>query len=176
MEDYGVTGARVDLEVVVDLPAERLWDLITSVSRLGEWSPESEFVTWLGGEPSAPRAGQRFEARNRRQDMVWTVTCVVTEAERPRTFAWAVLDGEQDLGRPSSRWRYELLPAGSLDRTLVRHNFVHGPGGSGLRDMIKANPEIASIILEVRLDELRRHMYQTLITMTGTSPRIVEPA
>lgn len=34
-----------------------------------------------------------------------TVTCVVTEAERPGTFAWTVLD---DAGRVGSVWHYEL--------------------------------------------------------------------
>ncbi|WP_214410861.1 SRPBCC family protein [Sphaerisporangium fuscum] len=174
MEDYGVTGARVDLEATVDLPPERLWDLITSVPRLGEWSPECEYAAWLGAP--ALREGQRFEARNRRQDMVWSVTCVVTEAQRPSSFAWLVLDGRDDPDRPSSSWRYDLLPGASPEQTVVRHSFVHGPGGSGLRDMIENNPQIASFILEVRLEELRRHMYETLAAMTGTSPQITQPA
>jgi hypothetical protein len=39
------------------------------------------------------------------------VTCVVTEAERPNAFAWAVLD---DAGRVDSSWRYELRGGAEL--------------------------------------------------------------
>ncbi|WP_344933003.1 SRPBCC family protein [Sphaerisporangium flaviroseum] len=169
MEDHGVTGARVDLEITVDLSPERLWDLVTAVPRIGEWSPECEHAAWLENGVVVSEAmvmeGTRFQARNRRQGRVWTVTCVVTEADRPRTFAWSVLDAAQDLDRPSSRWRYEFQPGDSPDQTLVRHSFVHGPGESGLRDIIRQNPELASIIVEVRLGELREHMTQTLDAM-----------
>lgn len=94
------------------------------------------------------------------------MTGVVTEVERPRTFAWVMLDRDGDPERPSSRWRYELEPGDSPDRTLVRHSFVHGPGQSGLREMIQSNPEIAELILDVRLGELRKHMTETLGAMT----------
>lgn len=50
MADYGVTGARVDLETTVDMPPERLWELITAVHRIGEWSPECEEGSWLGDD------------------------------------------------------------------------------------------------------------------------------
>ncbi|GII65530.1 hypothetical protein Skr01_56150 [Sphaerisporangium krabiense] len=167
MEDYGVTGARVDLEVTVDLPPDRVWELITSVSRIGDWSPECRFEGWVGEDgPVLP--GTRFEARNRRQDMEWTVTCEVTEAERPTTFAWVVLDPKGDPDAPSSHWRYDLRPGDAPGQTVVRHGFEHGAGHSGLRDIIARDPEHASAILAGRLQELRAHMTQTLGAMTLT--------
>ncbi|WP_248966392.1 SRPBCC family protein [Sphaerisporangium perillae] len=166
MEDYGVTGARVDLEVTVDVPPERLWHLITAVPRIGDFSPECEHGAWVDPGQAVLREGTRFAGRNRRQERVWTVTCVVTEVEAPRTFGWMVLDREGDPGRPSSKWHYELLPGDAPGSTLVRHSFVHGPGHSGLREMIQSNPEIAPIILDVRLTELRDHMVETLDAMS----------
>ncbi|MEU7988229.1 SRPBCC family protein [Streptosporangium canum] len=166
MEDYGITGAGVDLEITVGVPPERLWDLITAVPRIGEWSPECEEGAWIGSDAPAVREGQRFQGRNRREGRVWTVTCVITEVDRPRTFAWVVLDRDENPDRPSSRWRYELQPGDSPGQTLVRHSFVHGPGQSGLREMIQGNPEIASVILDVRMGELRKHMTETLDAMT----------
>lgn len=167
MDDYGVTGARVDLEMTVPLPPARLWDLITEVPRISDWSPECRHIGWL--EPTAePRVGSRFQCRNLRQDAVWTTTSTITELDPPRTFAWIVLD-DRDPALPSSTWRYELRPAGSTAQTLVRHSFVHGPGRSLLRDYIEASPEIASIILEVRLTELRTHMAQTLDAMVASA-------
>ncbi|MEU6739962.1 SRPBCC family protein [Streptosporangium sandarakinum] len=166
MEDHDVTGSRVEIETTVGLPPERLWDLITDVPRIADWSPECEHLAWLDADDAAPRVGARFEGRNRRQDRVWTVTSVVTEADRPRSFAWVVLDRAGDPERPSSRWRYDLEPAEEPGRTVVRHSFEHGPGDSGLREMIRSNPEIASVILDVRLGELRKHMTETLDAMT----------
>lgn len=40
MNDYGVTGARVEVEVRVALPVGEVWRMITAVDRYGEWSPE----------------------------------------------------------------------------------------------------------------------------------------
>ncbi|GII79201.1 hypothetical protein Sru01_41830 [Sphaerisporangium rufum] len=162
-----VTGAHVEVEATLDLPPERVWELVTDVARVPEWSPECWKTEWLDGADGGVRAGRRFAGSNRRQDREWTVTCLVTEADAPRAFGWSVLDRAEDPERPSSRWRYELAPAGP-GRTLVRHSFVHGPGESGLREMMRANREIAAIILEVRLGELRRHMTDTLQAMTRT--------
>ncbi|MEV4458746.1 SRPBCC family protein [Microbispora sp. NPDC049633] len=167
MEDYGITGSRVDLEVVVDMPRERLWDLITAVHRVSEWSPECEHTALLDGGEGPVTVGTRFEGRNRREDRVWTVNCVVTEVEKPRSFAWLVLDRAADPERPSSSWRYDLEPGDHPGQTRVRHSFVHGPGHSGLREMIHSHPEIAPIILDVRLGELRTHMTETLGAMTA---------
>ncbi|MDH2425843.1 SRPBCC family protein [Sphaerisporangium sp. TRM90804] len=165
MEDYGITGTRVELETHVDVPRERLWDLITSVPRIGEWSPECEHGAWVSGAEPELKPGTRFEGRNRREGRVWTVTCMVTEAVRPSTFAWVVLDPADDPERPGSTWRYDLEPGDTPDRTLVRHSFVHGPGRTGLRDMIEDNAEIAELILEVRKGELLKHMQETLDAM-----------
>ena len=165
MEDYGITGARVDLEVVVDVPPERLWDLITAVHRVSEWSPECEHTARLDGQGPVA-VGTLFEGRNRREGRVWTVNCLVTEVEPPRSFAWVVLDSARDPERPSSFWRYDLEPGDLPGQTRVRHSFVHGPGQSGLREMITNNAEIAPIILDVRLEELRKHMAETLDAMT----------
>ena len=53
----------------------------------------------------------RFTGRNRaRNGFEWAVTCAVTEAERPRTFAWTVLADPQEPGVVSSYWRCELQP------------------------------------------------------------------
>ncbi|WP_169949199.1 SRPBCC family protein [Microbispora sp. H11081] len=167
MEDYGVTGVRVDIDVVVDMPPERLWDLITAVHRVSEWSPECEHTALLDDGEGPVTTGTRFEGRNRREERVWTVNCVVTEVERPRSFAWIVLDAAGDPERPSSFWRYDLEPGDLPGRTRVRHSFVHGPGDSGLRERIRTHPELAQLILDVRTGELRKHMIETLNAMTA---------
>ncbi len=168
MDENAVTGVRVDLEIVVDLAPATMWDRVTDVARLGEWSPECEHAAWLDVDTHGVYVGARFEGRNRFGDgNVGNVVCVVTEAECPRTFAWVVLDDNDDPGRPSSIWRYELLATESADRTLVRHSFEHGPGKSGLRALAEDDPGRATVIVDRRVAQLHRHMTQTIAAMVA---------
>ena len=88
------------------------------------------------------------------------MTCVVTEADRPRAFAWVVLDDSGDPARPSSSWRYQIdpLPGGSR----VRQCFTHGPGFSYLRAAAAQAPDNAAGIIAARRDGLRANMSATL--------------
>src|SRR5207253_4919117 len=117
------------------------------------------------GQPGGPRPGARFQGRNRSPNgFEWEVTCVVTEADRPRTFAWAVLDDTGDPARPSSLWRYEIdpLPGGG---SRVRQRFTHGPGFNFLRPLAEVAPEI----IAVRRDGLRANMTATLRAMRAVA-------
>jgi Polyketide cyclase / dehydrase and lipid transport len=87
-------------------------------------------ATWLA-DPGRPRSGARLTGHSRFPNgHEYEVTCVVTEADRPRMFAWAVLDDSGYSARPSSSWRYRIdpLPGGSR----VRQRFSYGPGESWL--------------------------------------------
>jgi uncharacterized protein YndB with AHSA1/START domain len=152
----------VEVALTVDLARGRLWDLVTDVTRVGDWSPECTGADWLG--TAVARPGARFEGHNRYADgQVSSVVCVVIEAVRPATFAWSVLDQSGDPKYPASLWRYDLLPGDRTGSTLVRHSFVHGPGRSGARVAAYRDPSS----LDARLDRLRRHMLITLTAMTG---------
>ena len=118
-----VTGLRVEVQITVSASAKLVWELLAEITNVGKWSPECIDTAWLDDTHSA-RPGVRFSGRNRARDgFEWTVTCVITEADRPRTFAWIVLDesdAAQTVDLPSSRWRYDFhsAPHGG---TLVRH-------------------------------------------------------
>ncbi len=161
------TGARVDVEMLVDKNQGEMWNLITDVARIGEWSPECVAAAWLDG--SMPQRGGRFEGHNvYGGGFTATVTCVVTEAERPAVFEWVVLDPSEDPENPGSTWRYELTPGDSPGQTRVLHSFVHGPGVTGLSEGMRDNPERAEEILKGRLDMLRKHMTVTLEGMASS--------
>ena len=154
-------GARVDVEMLVDKGPGQMWDLITDVARIGEWSPECVAAAWLDG--SRPQRGGRFEGRNvYGGGFTATVTCVVTEAERPTVFEWVVLDPSDLPEQPGSIWRYELTPGDSPGQTRVLHSFVHGPGVTGLSEGMRSDPGRAQEILQGRLATLRKHMTVTI--------------
>ncbi len=112
---YEVTGLTAAAEEEVAARPELVWDLVADVTRVGEWSPECIWAAWLG-EPGRPLPGARFIGRNRLPNgFEYEMTCVITEADRPRAFAWVVLDDSGAPARPSSLWRYriDLFPGGA---------------------------------------------------------------
>jgi hypothetical protein len=161
------TGASVEVEILVHKDPGEMWDLITDVGRIGDWSPECAGAAWLDGGSAWP--GARFEGHNDFGGAFKaTVTCVVTEAERPAMFEWIVLDPSNAVDRPGSVWRYELSPGDGAGQTKVLHRFVHGPGLTGLIRAIAGSPDQAATILQDRLDQLRKHMTITIEAMAAS--------
>jgi len=162
------TGARVDIEMTVGKDAAQMWELITDVSRIGEFSPECTGAAWLTESATGPRPGDRFSGHNEYgSGFASDVTCVVTAAERPSVFEWIVLDPSADPAIPGSIWRYELVP-GAGGQLTVRHSFEHGPGVTGLSEGMRQSPDQAQSVLDGRLDILRKHMTITLDAMAAS--------
>lgn len=163
-QDFGVTGSHTEVELLVDVPVDRLWEAITDLSRIGDWSPECTYAGWLDGH-SAPTVGARFEARNRFPNgLVTQVECVVVAADRPYSFGWNVFGSSPEATEPFATWRYDLRPA-ARNQTVVRQSFTHGPGESGARAAVRTDPDNAAALLQARLDQLRRNMAATIEAM-----------
>lgn len=165
---YEVTGLAAAAEEVVAAPPELVWDLVADVTRVGEWSPECIRAAWLGA-PFRPQPGARFIGRNRFPNgFEYEVTCVITETNRPRAFAWVVLDDSNNQARPSSLWQYWIdpLPGGG---SRVRQRFTHGPGDSYLRAVATEASDRAAEIIAARLDGLRANMSATLGAMKAAA-------
>ena len=163
-----LTGLTAVAEEVITAPPALVWDLVADVTRVGRWSPECIRAAWIG-EPGRPRPGARFTGRNRFPNGVeYEVTCVVTEADRPRAFAWVVLDDNGDPARPSSSWRYRIepLPGGG---SKVLQRFTHGPGASFLRETAAKAPDLAAELIAARRDWLRANMIATLRAMKAVA-------
>lgn len=100
-------------------PADRVWDLVSDITRVGEFSPETFEAEWLGGA-SGPRIGARFRGhvrRNGRGPAYWTA-CTVVACDPGREFAFAV---GAPGGRTVNTWRYQLEP--SAEGTNVTESF-----------------------------------------------------
>jgi len=86
----------------------------------------------------------------------------VTEAEHPSVFEWVVLGASHSTDSPGSIWRYELAVGDAPGQTRVHQRFVHGPGVTGLSELMASHPEQAREILQERLDQLRENMTVTV--------------
>lgn len=100
-------------------PAERVWQMVAEVPRMGEWSPETVSAEWLDGA-DGPAVGARFRGRNKRR-AAWATTCTVTAATPGRAFAFAVGKGE-------TTWRYDLVPVEGGCRVTESFEIVRAPG------------------------------------------------
>lgn len=96
--------------VTVHIAAEpmRVWEIVSDITRMGEFSPEVIEAEWLDGA-TGPAVGVRYRGhvkRNERGPTYWT-TCEVTECVPGEVFEFAVLMGN----RPVNTWRYQFTPA-----------------------------------------------------------------
>jgi hypothetical protein len=100
-------------------PAMQIWKLVTDVTRVGEFSPETFEAQWLGSS-DRPVSGARFRGhvrRNGRGPVYWTA-CTVTSSDPGRLFAFRVTGPG---GKTVNTWRYEFRP--QADGTDVTESF-----------------------------------------------------
>ncbi len=105
--------------VHMNAPAQEIWELVSDVTRIGSYSPETFEAEWLDGA-SGPEVGATFRGhvkRNGRGPTYWT-TCTVTACQPGREFAFAV--GAAD--KPLNVWGYVLEPSG--EGTDVTESFT----------------------------------------------------
>lgn len=100
--------------VHIDAPPERVWQLLSDVVRMGEWSPECYKVAWLDGATSPATTGARFKGWNRYGLLRWSMTCEVKAVDPHREISWATVKGDRDL----VIWSYRMrAAAGGCDLT-----------------------------------------------------------
>jgi hypothetical protein len=94
-----------EASVVVRADAGRVLAMVTDVTRMGEWSPETERAEWIDGA-TGPAVGARFRGHNRKGRTRWSTTCEVIESQPGRAFAFAV----GKVAKPETVWRYRFEP------------------------------------------------------------------
>lgn len=99
-----VVEARRHAEtVVIDRSAEDLYDLVSDITRTGEWSPICQ-ACWWDDPAQGASVGAYFTGRNVTSDRTWETRSQVVTADRGREFAWEVAGGW-------ARWTYTFAPA-----------------------------------------------------------------
>ncbi len=114
-----LAGMQGSVTVNMKASPERIWDVITDVTRIGEFSPETLEAEWLKGA-TGPAVGAEFRGhvkRNGRPPMYWTV-CKITTCDINREFGFSVMTG----GKPVNTWTYKLAP--TADGTAVTESFA----------------------------------------------------
>ena len=96
-------GHVVSVSRDIHAPPDRVWDLVSDLPRMGEWSPENTGGAWRGGAVG-PAVGARFKGTNARGRRRWSTLAIVTDCQPARRFAFDVRAGGMRVGT----WRYDL--------------------------------------------------------------------
>src|SRR4051794_19359633 len=132
--------ADVEVSETVKAASLRLYELVSDLPRMGEWSPENTGGKWLGGATS-PQVGPKFRGTNRQGLAVWMTSLTVTAADPGSRFAFDV----HVLGVPISTWEYTF--ADVTDGCLVTERWTDNRPGwmrvestaTGVRDRAAHN-------------------------------------
>src|SRR5580658_4747045 len=147
--------------VVIDAPADRIYELVADLARMGDWSPECRQVEWLDGS-SGPGEGATFIGHNRGGPlglMKWSRRGRVLTAAPGREFAFVTEEG----GRQSTEWRYRLEPVEGGTRVTESYTVRWIPTWARIVD-VPTN----------RARELREAMRHTLERLKGAA-EITQP-
>lgn len=104
-----MTDRRLQASLVIAASPERLYAMVSDVTRMGEWSPVCTACWW--DEGATAEVGAWFTGRNEVPGRTWETHCQVVTADPGRAFAFCV-------GGDRVRWGYELRPvAGGTEVT-----------------------------------------------------------
>ncbi|HVV38383.1 MAG TPA: SRPBCC family protein [Acidimicrobiales bacterium] len=136
--------------------AEAVYDVVSNVTRVGEWSPETHTGAWT--QEAAPVVGARFKGTNKTDAFERATPCVVTAAERGNRFAFDVIGGDDGNG---ASWSWDIEPSG--DGVTLTQRFEIGPSLGGFRGFGrgKTDDEIDALVTN-RIAELRAGMATSL--------------
>ncbi|MDF9715128.1 SRPBCC family protein [Nocardioides sp. ChNu-153] len=104
-------GGEVSRHVAA--PVDAVWDLVSDVTRIGEFSPETFEARWTRGS-TGPAVGATFKGHVKRNGVgptYWT-PCRITRCEPGRVLEWSVGTPKQTI----NNWGYRLEPAGDGTR------------------------------------------------------------
>jgi uncharacterized protein YndB with AHSA1/START domain len=102
MAAEGVEGRAT---IHVNAPPEKMYAMVTDVTRMGEWSPECRRAEWVG-DATGPAVGARFKGHNKLGIARWSTTPTVKVADPGREFTFET--GKP--GKEDTRWTYRFTP------------------------------------------------------------------
>ena len=143
---------HADSIVITRSPAD-LYDMVSDVTRMGEWSPVCKACWWDDGQ--GPSVGAWFTGRNELAGRdPWETRSQVVAAVPGKEFAFAV-------GGAWTRWGYTFTPA--ADGTLVTESWEMLPAGLKRFDE-RFGPDAAAQVAN-RFEAARAGIPQTLAAL-----------
>lgn len=113
--------ATKSLEESIEIAAspEAVYDLVSDITRMGEWSPVATGGRWIDGGTGAE--GDWFIGTNETAERSWERDCQIARAERGSDFTFVV--GGVDAN--CTWWSYEMEPTDAGTKLTERWWFVN---------------------------------------------------
>jgi len=116
---------HAETSLFIDAPPERVWRMVSDITRMGEWSPITYKCEWVDGS-RGPARGARFKGYNKLTPARWWTLCEVTEAEPGKVFEFRTMRVSFPIGigvgeREMTRWRYTFEPEGIGTKVTERY-------------------------------------------------------
>jgi hypothetical protein len=105
--------------IVIARSPQELYDMVSDIARMGEWSPVCKACWWDDGDSA--KVGAWFTGRNETPERTWETRSQVVAAEPGREFAFAVFGNR-------ARWGYTFTEADGGTRVTESWEFL--PGGA----------------------------------------------
>ena len=110
---------HVEVSRRINASPEAVWNAITDVTRMGEWSPECHTCEWKD-DADGPAVGAWFVGHNRNGEFEWTTECEIVECEPNRVFRFDGVFGDLRF----AKWGYRIEPDG--DGCIVTETWEEG--------------------------------------------------
>ena len=108
-------------EVTVTATPDEVWQVISDVTRTGEWSHECGGVHWVDGATAAV-PGARFRARNHAGLVRWGRVSELVTVDAPCEISWQTVP---TMFYPDSTvWRFQLEPVKGGTRIVQEFHVV----------------------------------------------------
>jgi len=161
-----MAGVRAEASIFIDASPDRVWRLISDVTRMGEWSPITYRCEWLDGA-RGPASGARFKGYNKMPPARWWTICEITESVPGKVFEFrtvrvsmpfAIGVGEREM----TRWRYTFEPEGIGTKATESYVVTFTPPVLSIPEKVaRALPGGAKAV-DKRRDRTTQGMHETL--------------
>ncbi|WP_139980048.1 SRPBCC family protein [Nocardioides litoris] len=107
-----------EVTLTIEAPVDKVWALVSDVTRIGEFSPETFEARWTRGS-TGPEVGATFSGHVKRNGVgptYWS-PCRVTVADEPRHFEWSVGTEKVHV----NNWGYRLREVGATTTEVTEY-------------------------------------------------------
>ena len=140
-------------QIDIDAPPAKVWALISDLSRMPEWSPQTRKMKLLG----SMRVGAKTVNVNRRGLQAWPTTSTIIAIEPERKLAFRV-----DLN--GTEWSYELEPIEGGTRVVESRRAPNG---------VK---KVSTVLVNAKMGGVPSFEEELVDGMNQTHARIKAPA
>ncbi|WP_067721117.1 SRPBCC family protein [Nocardia yamanashiensis] len=177
------TGWQLAESIVVAARPEQIFELVTDITRMGEWSPECYGGAWVAGQLG--QVGSRFHGFNREGEASWVSESVVIESRPASTFRFSVLSfrpggPEDDLPWTTGSeigdmtWGFTIESIGA-DSLLTQDHSMKFPSPFYRAMLEDLSEEERRASMVERRENLRRSMVSTLELIKKTAESVTLP-